>query len=135
MPVRGWDTVTVPGAVSAWVELHAKFGKLPFKKLFERAIQYGREGFLVSPTIAGQWAAQVAELKDQPASPRLPAGRRAPRAGQRFTFQTHAKVLEDRRYQGQGFYRGELAAESRRTRRSTAARCALRPGGDTRPTG
>lgn len=59
VPVRGWNSVTVPGAVSAWVELHANFGKLPFDKLFERAIGYGRDGFLVSPTIAGQWAAQV----------------------------------------------------------------------------
>ena len=56
MPQRGWDAVTVPGCVSAWVELHGKFGKLPFAKLFEPAIRYGREGFLVSPTIAGQWA-------------------------------------------------------------------------------
>src|SRR6195256_6570305 len=66
MPVRGWDTVTVPGCIQAWVDLHAKFGKLPFRRLFERAIQYGREGFLVSATIAGQWAKQVPELKDQP---------------------------------------------------------------------
>src|SRR5438094_7724434 len=45
VPTRGWNTATVPGAVSAWVELHKRFGKLPFEKLFERAIQYGREGF------------------------------------------------------------------------------------------
>src|SRR6195256_2578860 len=25
VPTRGWNSVTVPGAVSAWVELHAKF--------------------------------------------------------------------------------------------------------------
>ena len=56
---RGWDSVTVPGAVSAWVELHAKFGRLPFERLFEPAIGYGRNGFLVSPTVAAQWAAQV----------------------------------------------------------------------------
>src|ERR671919_1292393 len=37
MPARGWNTVTVPGAVSAWMELHKRFGKLPFEKLFERA--------------------------------------------------------------------------------------------------
>src|SRR3954471_16889005 len=66
MPVRGWNTVTVPGCVAAWVEMHARWGKLPFRKLFERAIEYGREGFLVAPTIAGQWDKQVAELKDQP---------------------------------------------------------------------
>jgi hypothetical protein len=28
MPSRGWDTVTVPGCVSAWVEMHGKFGKI-----------------------------------------------------------------------------------------------------------
>src|SRR3954464_3355288 len=111
MPVRGWNTVTVPGCVQAWVDLHAKFGKLPFKKLFERAIQYGREGFLVSPTIAGQWDKQVAELKDQPgfAKAFLPNGR-APRPGERFKFPAHAKVLEEiSSSNGKAFYRGALA--------------------------
>jgi gamma-glutamyltranspeptidase/glutathione hydrolase len=111
MPVRGWNTVTVPGCVAAWVELHAKFGRLPFKKLFESAIRYGREGFLVSPTIAGQWAKQVPELKDQPGFAKyfLPDGR-APRPGERFRFPEHAKVLElIAASKGKAFYRGELA--------------------------
>jgi gamma-glutamyltranspeptidase/glutathione hydrolase len=111
MPVRGWDTVTVPGCVGAWVELHQKFGKLPFKKLFEQAIRYGREGFLVSPTIAGQWEKQVAELKDQPGFAKyfMPRGR-APRPGERFKFPDHAKVLEKiAATRGKAFYRGELA--------------------------
>lgn len=111
MPARGWNTVTVPGAVSAWVELHRKFGKLPFEKLFERAIQYGREGFLVSPTIAGQWAKQVPELKNQPgyAEAFMPNGR-APQPGERFTFKKHADALEEiARTQGEAFYRGALA--------------------------
>src|SRR5438270_11410182 len=34
MPIRGWDTITVPGCVQAWVDLHAKWRKLPFRKLF-----------------------------------------------------------------------------------------------------
>jgi gamma-glutamyltranspeptidase/glutathione hydrolase len=111
MPVRGWDTVTVPGCVSAWVELHAKFGKLPFKKLFEQAIEYGRKGFLVSPTIAGQWAAQVNELKVQPgfAGAFLPDGN-PPKPGQRFKFPAHAKVLEEiASTKGKSFYKGKLA--------------------------
>ena len=29
-PVRGWDTVTVPGAVAGWVQLHDRLGRLPF---------------------------------------------------------------------------------------------------------
>jgi gamma-glutamyltranspeptidase/glutathione hydrolase len=111
MPVRGWNTVTVPGCVSAWVELHRKFGKLPFEKLFERAIQYGREGFLVSPTIAGQWDKQVAELKAQPgfAAAFMPGGR-APRPGERFRFPEHAAALEQiAKSGGEAFYRGNLA--------------------------
>jgi gamma-glutamyltranspeptidase/glutathione hydrolase len=111
MPVRGWNTVTVPGCVSAWVELHGRFGKLPFEKLFERAIQYGREGFLVSPTIAGQWDKQVPELKNQPgfAEAFMPNGR-APRPGERFTWKSHAEVLEQiARTRGEAFYRGAIA--------------------------
>jgi gamma-glutamyltranspeptidase/glutathione hydrolase len=111
MPVRGWNTVSVPGCVSAWVELHAKFGRLPFERLFERAIRYGREGFLVSPTIAGQWAKQVPELKNQPgfADAFLPDGS-PPRPGQLFRFPKHAEALEQiARTRGEAFYRGALA--------------------------
>jgi gamma-glutamyltranspeptidase/glutathione hydrolase len=111
MPVRGWNTVSVPGCVSAWVELHGRFGKLPFEKLFERAIHYGREGFLVSPTIAGQWDKQVPELKSQPgfAEAFMPNGR-APRPGERFTWRAHADALEQiARTRGEAFYRGAIA--------------------------
>ncbi len=111
MPVRGWDTVTVPGCVAAWAELHARWGKLPFSRLFERAVEYGREGFLVSPTIASQWQKQVAELKDQPgfAQAFLPGGR-APRAGERFRFPAHARTLERiAATKGKAFYKGEYA--------------------------
>ncbi|MEP6558819.1 MAG: gamma-glutamyltransferase, partial [Burkholderiales bacterium] len=35
MPDAGWDSVTVPGAVSAWSALSQRFGKLEFKQLAE----------------------------------------------------------------------------------------------------
>ena len=66
IPARGWNSVTVPGAVSAWVELSQRFGKLPFERLFEPAVTYAREGFPVSPFISERWAMQIAELKVQP---------------------------------------------------------------------
>ena len=111
MPARGWNTVTVPGCVSAWRALSERFGKLPFERLFEAAIGYGRGGFLVSPTIAGQWASQVPELKAQPgfAEAFMPGGR-APRPGERFRFPDHAATLEKiASSKGEAFYRGELA--------------------------
>src|SRR5262245_21998010 len=33
MPTRGWDDVTVPGGVSAWVGLSERFGNMPFAGL------------------------------------------------------------------------------------------------------
>src|SRR5687768_15678917 len=111
VPVRGWDSVSVPGCVAAWVDLHARFGKLPFEKLFETAIRYGREGFMVSPTIAKQWAAQTPELKPHPgfAEAFLPGGR-PPAAGEVFKFADHAATLEKiAATRGAAFYSGELA--------------------------
>ncbi|HEY0227280.1 MAG TPA: gamma-glutamyltransferase family protein [Mycobacterium sp.] len=113
IPAVGWNSVTVPGAVSAWVELHAKFGKLAFARLFEPAIAYGCNGFLVSPTVAAQWAAQVPMFESQPgfADAFLPAGR-APRPGELFRFPDHAATLEQiAATNGEAFYRGELAAK------------------------
>jgi gamma-glutamyltranspeptidase/glutathione hydrolase len=113
IPAVGWNSVTVPGAVSSWVELHAKFGKLPFTRLFEPAIAYGRAGFLVSPTVAAQWAEQVPVFASQPgfAEAFLPAGR-APLPGERFRLPDHAATLEQiAATNGEAFYRGELAAK------------------------
>src|SRR6266480_1551404 len=31
MPKFGWDSVTVPGAVSSWIALSKRYGKLPFE--------------------------------------------------------------------------------------------------------
>jgi len=55
MPLLGWDSVTIPGAVSAWVTLSKKYGQLDFKELFEPAINYAENGFLVSPITAQVW--------------------------------------------------------------------------------
>lgn len=113
VPVVGWNAVTVPGAVSAWTELHAKFGKLQFEKLFEPAIRYARNGFLLSPTVAEQWAAQIALFERQPgfAGAFMPDGR-APKPGERFSFAEQATTLEKiAATNGDAFYRGELAAQ------------------------
>ena len=111
MPRRGWDSVTVPGAVSAWAELSQKFGKLPFGDLFEPALRYARDGYMVSPTISRLWSAQVPELKSQPgfAETFMPHGR-APQPGEKFLSPGHAKTLKRiQETRGEAFYRGDLA--------------------------
>ena len=111
MPMRGWDSVTVPGCVAAWVELSSKYGKLPFADLFEPAIQYAAGGFMVSPTIARLWANQVPELQKQPgyAEAFMPKGR-APQPGETFVFPDQARTLKlIAESRGDAFYKGELA--------------------------
>ncbi len=111
MPERGWDTVTVPGAVAAWVELARRFGTLPLSILAEPAIVYARHGFLVSPKIAKLWELAATLLGKQPgfAEGFLPGGR-APKAGELFQSEAHARSLElIVETNGEAFYKGRLA--------------------------
>ncbi|OGA25844.1 MAG: gamma-glutamyltransferase [Betaproteobacteria bacterium RIFCSPLOWO2_02_FULL_65_24] len=111
MPHRGWNSVTVPGAVSGWVALSRRFGRLPFEKLFEPAIEYAAAGFPVSPFVAQSWASQIRELAGQPgfAEAFMPGGR-APVMGERFGLPAAARTLEKiAATLGEALYRGELA--------------------------
>ena len=111
MPLRGWDSVTVPGAVSLWVVLSDRFGKLPFARLFEPAIRCAREGFHVTPRIGALWASNAAELGRQPgfAEAYMPGGA-APRTGDLFRLPEQADTLElIARTRGEAFYTGDLA--------------------------
>src|SRR4051794_2761201 len=40
MPQEGIQSVTIPGAVDGWARLHKRFGKLPWKDLFQPAIYF-----------------------------------------------------------------------------------------------
>lgn len=111
MPELGWDSVTVPGAVSAWVALSRRFGRLPLPVLAEPAIRYARDGFLVSPLIAAMWHAAPERYRGQPgfAEAFLPGGR-APAAGEPFRNPAQAVSLElIADSAGEAFYRGVLA--------------------------
>ncbi len=111
VPMLGWDSVTVPGAVSGWVTLSERFGKLPFETLFEPAIAYAENGFPVSPMIAKRWALAGARLGDQPgfAEAFLPDGR-APAAGEIFRSPDMARSLQMiAESRGKAFYEGALA--------------------------
>jgi gamma-glutamyltranspeptidase / glutathione hydrolase len=95
MPELGWDAVTVPGAVSAWAALSARFGRLPFATLCEPAIDYARGGFPVSLVVATKWRNQIDLLADQPgfADAFMPHGR-APEPGECFALPALAQTLE-----------------------------------------
>lgn len=113
IPPFGWDAVTVPGAVSAWVALSERFGALPFADLFEPAVQYAREGFPVGPQSAYYWQLVESWYRSFPdfTAHFLPGGR-APQVGEIFRCPDTADSLEAiAASAGESFYRGALAAK------------------------
>ncbi|MDE2275931.1 MAG: gamma-glutamyltransferase, partial [Burkholderiales bacterium] len=113
-PKRGWDAVTVPGAVAGWAALSERFGKLPFADLMAPAIETAERGYAVPVIVQDKWrkAAALAELTGQPgfAQAFLPRGR-APEVGERFAFPDAARTLRlIAATKGEAFYRGEIAA-------------------------
>jgi len=123
MPASGIDSVTVPGAVSGWLALHERFGRLPLAVLLEAAIHHGESGFPVSEITAREWKAGEAFLRGDAEASRLylPDGR-APEAGDVFRNPDLAATY--RRLGARGadeFYRGDTAARM--------LDCAARHGG------
>jgi gamma-glutamyltranspeptidase / glutathione hydrolase len=110
-PVRGVDSVTVPGAVAAWGAMHEKFGKLSFEQCMQPAIELAERGYGVTSITQNKWAAQVPLLQDQPgfAQAFMPKGR-APNVGEKFVFTGAADSLKRiAASKGRDFYEGQTA--------------------------
>lgn len=52
LPPYGAVTVSVPGTVDAWWQLHQRYGKLKWAELFDPAIAYAEGGVPVAPVVA-----------------------------------------------------------------------------------
>jgi gamma-glutamyltranspeptidase/glutathione hydrolase len=114
MPTDGIHSVTVPGAVRGWYQMHQRYGKLPWKDLFQAAIAFAEQGFPVQEGMDEIWAAPniVRGLKANEESARvfLPAGK-APETGQLFRNPDMAHALRLVAEKGpDAFYKGEIAA-------------------------
>ena len=110
-PKRGWDSVTVPGAVGAWAAMSERFGKLPFADLMEPAIEIAERGYLMPVVAQQKWDAATPLLQSLPgfAESFLPWGR-APNVGELFQFKVAAKGLRAiAETKGRAFYEGEIA--------------------------
>jgi gamma-glutamyltranspeptidase/glutathione hydrolase len=100
-------SVTVPGCVDGWIELHRRFGQLPLAQLLEPAITYAATGFPVSPLLA-QSASDVLHLPgaEDYRDPAMAAGGRLP-GGSLIRRPGVATALDAVRSEGRaGFYQG-----------------------------
>ena len=116
VPATGWASVTVPGQVRAWADLHERFGRLPWHRLIEPAIDLAAQGCPVPPVVAHYWRRGVAAA-DRLTAPECaaflstfaPQGR-APQVGERVGLLGHARTLERIAEHGAAdFYTGEIA--------------------------
>ncbi|MDR2183124.1 MAG: gamma-glutamyltransferase family protein [Clostridiales bacterium] len=116
MPKTGWLPVTVPGVPGAWAALSRRFGALTLAQCLKPAIDYAREGFAVSPTVAKYWGIAMksySKLTGDEFAPFFktfaPDGR-VPGAGDIIRLPHHANTLEEiGETMAESFYRGDLA--------------------------
>jgi gamma-glutamyltranspeptidase/glutathione hydrolase len=111
MPRFGIDSVTVPGAVDGWAKLHGRFGKLPWRDLFQPAIFFAGQGYAVPEIIDDSWKTSSKGLMTNPESRRvfLP-GDQAPERGQLFRNPDLARALTLIANEGEtAFYKGAIA--------------------------
>ena len=55
-------SVTIPGALDAWKNIHNDFGKLDFEELFLAAIDFAKNGFKVTRVVANAWNKSLSKL-------------------------------------------------------------------------
>jgi gamma-glutamyltranspeptidase/glutathione hydrolase len=111
MPQQGIHAVTVPGAVSGWMALHGKFGRLTLATILSAAIAHAENGFPVSEITSLEWLGSLSLLRSDASAGAtyLPDGR-PPEAGDIFRNPDLARSLRAiAAHGGDAFYRGEVA--------------------------
>jgi len=103
--------VTIPGAVDAWSQLVADYGRKDLGDLLQPAIRLAEEGYLVYPRVAYDWHRATKALRTSEAAARifLPNGH-CPQSGERHSQPELANTLRAIAQNGRdGFYQGEVA--------------------------
>jgi gamma-glutamyltranspeptidase / glutathione hydrolase len=63
IPDWGAASVTIPGAVDGWFEMHGRFGRLPMTRILAPTIDYAERGAPVPELIAQYWKGNVASFE------------------------------------------------------------------------
>lgn len=111
VPLRDVSAVTIPGAVDAFCQLSADWGKLGIDRILAPSIHYAKTGVPVAPRVAADWTGLIGDLHET-AHPYFTNNGKAPRIGDRHAHPKLADVLTEIAKQGRdGFYRGKVAED------------------------
>ena len=111
IPQRGPLSVSVPGTVDGWFEMHRRFGMLDMEEILAPSIRYAREGHPVTELIAYYLGRSVPILERYPnfRETYMPDGT-MPAKGEIFRNPDLANTYEMIARQGRdAFYQGEIA--------------------------
>jgi gamma-glutamyltranspeptidase/glutathione hydrolase len=114
IPLYGPLSWSVPGCVAGWFDLHSRFGRISMAQVLEPAIELARDGFPVSPVIAGYWAKTEQSFRPWKDSQEtfLLDGKRAPKTGDLFRNSRLAESYRNIAKNGPDhFYRGPIAKQ------------------------
>lgn len=118
IPLRGIvpATLTVPGAVSSWIEAHDAYGRLPLPRVLESAIGYASDGFPVTGRLASFIEMMGDDLvRDSEAAALFFPEGTAAQPGTKLRNANLARTLRSIADNGwSGFYEGAVAAEMAR---------------------
>ncbi|MBS4058582.1 MAG: gamma-glutamyltransferase [Bacteroidales bacterium] len=111
IPPLGPLSVTIPGCVDAWAEMHEKFGRLPVEEILSPAIGYAREGFPVSESVAYYWEESAEKYIPFPNfNETFTIDGKTPVKGERFKNPRLANTYEMLTEEGfRSFYEGTIA--------------------------
>lgn len=111
MPQQGIHSVTVPGCVEGWEELHRRFGRRPWAELFEPAIYFATQGFPVTEIIQDHWREATEKLAEEENARRLFLREgKPPKVGEVFRNPELGGALRLLSREGaRAFYRGAIA--------------------------
>jgi len=113
IPDEGPLSWSVPGCVSGWNDLLARFGSRPLAELLGPAIVYAERGFAVSEIIAADWKSSAKSLARRPdAAKTFLVEGRAPAVGELFRNPRLAATYRAIATGGaDAFYRGPIAEQ------------------------
>lgn len=111
MPQRGPLTCTVPGAVHGYATLHAQFGSLPWRRLFDDAIRHAEQGHPVHERVSNAIQSNAPALSGDSEWARIyTPGGRAPRPGDLLVQSDYAWSLRQIAEGGpDAYYKGAIA--------------------------
>jgi gamma-glutamyltranspeptidase/glutathione hydrolase len=56
----GYQSITVPGSLKAFYEAHSRFGSMPWRRVIEPAVDFARDGYVLTPDVFYYWVSRDA---------------------------------------------------------------------------